>query len=511
MRDLDSARTGLKYGKLNRIYPHESPKNQYFLLLQMTKPHKSDESLSLGLLAITCYPAIGSIICWVGQFDKSEVKRIAQLIVLLIGLWICWFNRKYWAASKITPWVINLYCLLLACFYIPLILSYANASIGIDPVVSGIIASAFFAHSVVVFAIRTNSRFNTMSATYKFKLFRADNYTSSRIIYWAIVFGWTLAILVWFKGSQQTDGSIHLAMNSMPVMLSMFFMGVFATLVWRNRILITLLSSPWIYLAICTTSRLTFVLLALLIFASIIDVLIKWKLSYPYKSQLYSQLVFAILFVCLISIPVIFPKSNFPYSNSTEQENTSLEWTFRFSRVLRIFPSFTGTIPISPLMSSEIQDAMNDSGGIADDRYTMLEESIDLILTHPLGIWSQPINLETTIDYPNSDVLTYEYSYPHNFFLECAIRYGWIPTATIIYGILISLIIAVRSIYCGRDLPDLIAGILFVFEFAKIQISGSIADSVGLLLLFTFLISRHFLRTSTLGFIRLSQIENSHL
>ena len=162
-------------------------------------------------------------------------------------------------------------------------------------------------------------------------------------------------------------------------------------------------------------------------------------------------------------------------------------------------------------MSSEIQDTMNYSGGITDDRYTMLKESIDLILTHPLGIWSQPINLETTIDLPNSDVLTNEYSYPHNFFLECAIRYGWIPAATIIYGILISLIIALRSIYCGWDLPDLIAGILFVFEFAKIQISGSIADSVGFLLLFIFLVSRHFLRTSTLGAIRLSQIKNSHL
>lgn len=481
------------------------------MLLQMTKPHKSDESLPLGLLAITCFPAIGSIICWVGQFDKSEVRRIAQLIVLLIGILICWLNRKYWTASKIKPWVINLYCLLLACFYIPLILSYANARIEIDSVVSGIIASAFFAYSVVVFAIRKNSSFKSMSATYKFKLYRADNYTSRRIINWAIVFGWTLATLVWYKGSQQTDGSIHLAMNSMPVMLSMFFMGVFAILVWRNRISITLLSSPWAYLAICTTSRLTFVLLALLIFASITDVLIKWKLSYPYKRQLYSHLIFAIIFVCFISIPVIFPKSNFPYSNSTEQENASLEWTSRFSRVLRIFPSFTGTIPISPLMSSEIQDTMNYSGGITDDRYTMLKESIDLILTHPLGIWSQPINLETTIDLPNSDVLTNEYSYPHNFFLECAIRYGWIPAATIIYGILISLIIALRSIYCGWDLPDLIAGILFVFEFAKIQISGSIADSVGFLLLFIFLVSRYFLRTSTLGSIRLSQIKNSHL
>lgn len=477
----------------------------------MTKPHKSDQTLSLGLLAITCYPAIGSIICWVGQFDKSEVRRIAQLIVLLIGILICWLNRKYWAASKIKPWVINLYCLLLACFYIPLILSHANARIEIDSVVSGIIASAFFAYSIVVFAIRDNSSFKSMSATYKFKLYRADNYTSSKIINWAIIFGWTLATLVWYKGSQHTDGSIHLAMNSMPVMLSMFFMGVFAILVWRNRILITLLSCPWAYLAICTTSRLTFVLLALLIFASITDVLIKWKLSYPYKRQLYSQLLFTILFVCLISIPVIFPKSNFPIPIRLSKK-ILLQSGHRDSVVvLRIFPSFTGTVPISPLMSSEIQDTINYSGGIADDRYTMLNESIDFILTHPLGIWSQPINLETTIDLQNSDVLTNEYSYPHNFFLECAIRYGWIPAATIIYGILISLIIAVRSIYCGWDLPDLIAGILFVFEFAKIQISGSIADSVGFLLLFIFLVSRHFLRTSTLGSIRLSQIKNSLL
>jgi len=485
----------------------------------MKKNNKEEIWLSLGILCVGGYPAIGSIICWCTCVGNFELKRTMQSIFLLAGIIICWRLRRYWIIKENQLRQITFYGTAVTLFCLYLIIKYMyspEAEITVYTNFSAAIVSVFFSQSVntLVLSLTKCSKKNS-------ELFESNtnntitNDYSGDFLNYLIVAGWGLAALVWWRGSENTDGSVHLNMKSMPIMLGTYFMAIYSIVTWRSGILRMLLATPWLYLAICTTSRAVFALYLILILGSLLDIILKWRQSRENKRRVTTQMLSIVIMVCLVIVPACGNiNTHYPYFESCG-ENTTTEWTSRMARTLRLFKIKTtflrgsensqngilNTINYSASIQDDryqlnsqngILNTINYSASIQDDRYQLISTGLDLMATYPTGIWPQAIQIPTYVDVRDLSNNENEYTYPHNFFVELSLQFGWIPVLVVGAGLFLSLIYATQEISLANNSPNLFAGILFLSEFVRVQVSGDLTDGVGLLLLFIFITNRHF-------------------
>jgi len=459
--------------------------------------------LSVAVICITFYPAIGSVISWCATFENVELKRTLQLIVLLAGVFIAWRLRWFWVNKENSTCQIKSYGIAFAAFYLYLIFQYIyspTAKCTVYTILSPLVASALFSQSVVALMLRLakwSKKTNREPIKENLENIKLNNIPSA-LFHIIILAGWVLAFVVWYKGPRSSCSEISLNMKSMPVMLGSCFIAIYVLSTWRARISQTLLASPWLYLAICTTSRIVLVLISLFVLGSLVDVFLQWKNSRPYKVRLATTLFSACLFISFICAPAIIPKYfKFPYRHSSEEANSSNEWVSRWSRFLRIFFLEPDTNAVRD-SGRDIERQIRNIGSIRDDRYQMITKALTEIALHPTGTWPQEIQISTNLDEHNGINHNYIYIYPHNFFLELAFQFGWIPTIIVFLGLFTTLSHAVRGIYLVGDSLDMFVGMLFLSEFVKVQVSGSLPDDLGFLLLFFFITNRNSSRQTSL-------------
>lgn len=460
------------------------------------RPCASKIVLPLGLLAVACNPGIGTVLCWILHIDGVESRRIAQFAVLLAGLAAVWRTRAHWINPERAPRQASIFALSLAAFCAYLAFLYfqnGKPEITSASMMAGFIASLFFAQSIVLLVEKPKQWLLLHRLPHTDDGHESQDDGLRLFSIYANIIGWALAIMVWYRGPAHTDGSIHLAMNGMPIMLGVLFASVYLVLIWRARPLRIVWATPWLYLALCTTSRLIVVLFALVIAGSLLDALVRWMRALPFKRLLAGQLVFVCVLITLFTLPVFWPScSQYPYRNSAEP-TSSTEWCARWGRMLRVLA--LGAQPQTD-KPTHWETALF-SGGIAEDRFELSERGIDAAVATPLGTWPDTMRVSTSVEVAPGATQVTEYRYPHNFFVEYFGSFGFVTTAIVIGGLALVTCSAFYGIARFGRPADLFAGVLFVAELIRIQVSGDMNDAAGFCVIFIFIANRSLLKPTT--------------
>lgn len=222
---------------------------------------------AVGAFLTAFYPGVGTCISWILGESTMEFRRLIQGIIFSGGAAALLYVAVSWALAQMTSKRL-IFSLAFAVGSIPLVfivLTYGKASLSSVSSESWVyltIACVFcgaFINSLLAAGWLTLQKLENRP-----EKMLICNASQSRIaipaMYLLTALGWLLLGAHWYVGPGHTDGSIHAAMGGNQTFLGLFFLAVFVVIVHYNAKWYSLLATPWLYLALLTTSRLIYLL-----------------------------------------------------------------------------------------------------------------------------------------------------------------------------------------------------------------------------------------------------------
>jgi hypothetical protein len=436
---------------------------------------------AVGAFLTAFYPGIGTCISWILVESSMEFRRFMQGVIFFGGAAALIYVAVSWALLQ-KPTKSLVFSLAFAVGTIPLaFIALTNRATGVISLSS---QSWVYLTIACVFC---GALINNLLAAAWLTLQKPEKrlekapphapFLSRATIvamYLLTALGWFLLMAHWYRGPGHTDGSIHAAMGGNQTFLGLFFLATFVVILHYSAAWVPLLATPWLYLALLTTSRLIYLLAGALILWYLLQIMTFKKRSRPTIVRLYAFLTATTLAFIMLLLPLAHLSLPLPYRISSGSEQVRIELSARLARTLRGLPiaNFDGLN--SSLSESPCYKIAAIAASAPDDREQMWRAALREIRAEPSGSW--PL---TRYDH--------HAEHPHNLILEIGLVFGALAAALATVGIAALPIVIYQLNKSQSMLISAPAVVGLSFELMRSMVSGALNDAAGIAILMYFL------------------------
>ena len=450
---------------------------------------------TVGVLLVSTYPGVGSTIAWLCGWDGQPSRRAFQLTTLVFGVacLLTYLRRCGVGRRRSLP-----RSLLLAAVLGTMVIAIGssaglfvgerNCSLTLWST-TWLAWGALWGAAIMIWCVAALTPSRPPATELQPK---SAHRTHLQTI--VTVIGALLALTVWFRGPENSDGAIHLSCGGNQNVLVTAFLTLGGFVLWRRGLIGLLSAIPWIYLSILTTSRLAVIAIPVIALAVPTDPLHLYSGCRRLVIRRFIAGFTLVMVAAFFSIaPVAFLGVPLPYKGSGDITHAK-EWMARQGRNGRMLDA------LSPVPSRHT-GAPNESVGvdgsvgleepvgmlaysasIPDDRLQLWTAALKEAGERPFGAWACPPSFQTQVRLPDGSVMGYAYTSPHNMTLEFMLAFGWVAGLLALIGSLALAWMSLRSLATCDSIVVVAAAIGCLVELIRVQFSGNLWDGLGLLI-----------------------------